>query len=58
MDFDMAHVDKSLLGHITLQKVFNSTQKGIDHRSSGKAVMTPGSVSTKSTLHRPDNVVY
>ncbi|EPS93207.1 NAD-binding protein [Fomitopsis schrenkii] len=45
-DFAVAHVDDSLIGHLTMQKAVHPIQKGID-RSSGKPIMTPGSVSTK-----------
>ena len=45
-DFDMARVDDSLIGHITVQKAVNPIKKSID-RSSGRAVMTSGSVFTK-----------
>ena len=53
-DFDMAHVDNSLIGHITVQRAVNPIQKGFNH-SSGKPVMAPGSVSTNidSTSSRP-----
>ena len=51
-DFDMAHVDNSLIGHITVQRAVNSIQKSFDH-SSGMPVMTPGSVSTKIDFEVP-----
>lgn len=45
-DFDMAHVDDSLIPHLTVQMAVNAIQKGIDY-SSGKPIMTSGSVYTK-----------
>ena len=56
-DFDMAHVDNTLIGHITVQRAVNPIQKSFNP-SSGMPVMTPGSMSTKVDFTLPKSRGY
>ncbi|KAH9935473.1 uncharacterized protein B0H18DRAFT_413416 [Fomitopsis serialis] len=44
-DFDMAHVDRLLIDHLTIHEAVDPVKRGVD--SSGKAVMTEGSVRSR-----------
>ncbi|KZT66586.1 hypothetical protein DAEQUDRAFT_758692 [Daedalea quercina L-15889] len=55
-DFDMAHVDRSLIDNIVIREAVNPVKRGVD--SGGRPIMTEGSVRSRIdyTSSRPQGV--